>query len=134
MDKNYRLVCKIIVFLTLPIWSQTEVGDMVLPDIDEYILDNGMRVLISPNYDYPTIYCHLYINSGTLDNPIDKPGLAENTFGELDEGTVKYSKKGQVKEKLYSLGDNDGWFRDKYIDDTHGVIASYFLKLSLIHI
>ena len=128
MDKNYRLVCKIIVFLTLPIWSQTEVGDMVLPDIDEYILDNGMRVLISPNYDYPTIYCHLYINSGTLDNPIDKPGLAENTFWELDEGTVKYSKKGQVKEKLYSLGDNDGWFRDKYIDDTHGVIASYFLK------
>ena len=40
-----------------------------LPNIDEFTLNNGMRVLFSPNYDYPTVYCHVYVNRGMLDDP-----------------------------------------------------------------
>ena len=99
-----------------------------LPDIEEYQLKNGMRILISPNYDNPTVYISVYLNAGTLDDPLDQIGLASRTFSKIKEGTIKYSKKGQVKEKLFSLGSDNGKFKSEYIEDTYGYIENYFLK------
>ena len=62
------IICSILItilFSALPKQSPLQ-----LPYIEEYKLDNGMRVLISPNYDYPTVYCHLYINYGTVDDTL----------------------------------------------------------------
>ena len=44
--------------LITTLYSALEKSALQLPYIEEYKLDNGMRVLISPNYDYPTVYCH----------------------------------------------------------------------------
>jgi len=98
------------------------------PYIEEYRLDNGMRILISPNYDYPTVYCHLYFNYGRVDDTLYGGKLAENTFGEMLKGTSKYPKKGQIKEKLRSFGDDGGRFDTNFIDDIECEIGSYFLK------
>ena len=51
---------------------------LYLPNIEEFTLNNGMRVLFSQNYDYPTVYCHVYINSGKLDDPQKGGALAES--------------------------------------------------------
>ena len=61
-----------------------------LPYIEEYKLDNGMRILISPNYDYPTVYCHLYINSGMIDDTLHGGALAKFMYWSMFDGTKKY--------------------------------------------
>ena len=58
---------KLMIFsILLTILFSANTTQLELPRIEEYKLDNGMRILISPNYDYPTVYCHLYIFSGYL--------------------------------------------------------------------
>ena len=99
-----------------------------LPDIEEYQLDNGMRVLISPNYDNPIVYIALYLHAGTLDDPIDQIALAEYTFRSLNEGTSKYPREKDIKEKLFSLGSTDGEFNHFNLEDGYGYIENYFLK------
>ena len=61
-----------------------------LPNIEEFTLNNGMRVLFSQNYDYPTVYCHVYTNSGTLDDPQNGGGHLAGTVGlKITEATAK---------------------------------------------
>ena len=97
---------------------------LTLPDIEEYQLDNGMRVLISPNYDNPIVYIYMYLKVGALDSPVDKPGLAYYTFDELKHGTHKYPSKNEVDEKLFSFGSKDGTFKYYALDHETGELAS----------
>ena len=99
-----------------------------LPDIEEYQLDNGMRVLISPNYDHPSVYISVYLNIGRLDDPIDKINVSNLTFYDLDDGTIKFPKEDQIKEELFSLGRRNGRFKYMSIEDSYGYIENYFLK------
>ena len=99
-----------------------------LPDIEEFQLNNGMRVLISPNYDNPTVYISIYLNAGSLDDPLDQIGLAGGAFWLMKEATIKYPKEGQIKEKLFSLGSADGSFKYMSLNDNYGYIENYFLK------
>ena len=73
-----------------------------LPNIEEFTLNNGMRVLFSQNYDYPTVYCHVYINSGKLDDPQKGGSLAEIVELSIAEATEKYPKEGEIKELIYT--------------------------------
>ena len=75
---------------------------LVLPDIEEYQLNNGMRILISPNYESPVVHFIMQINIGKIDNPKDMPGLGKSVFSQLKNATKKYPKKGQLEKKLYS--------------------------------
>mgnify|MGYP001978733899 CR=1 FL=1 len=99
-----------------------------LPTIHEYSLDNGMRVLISPNYDYPLVYCHLYINSGEIDDPQHGGRLAQNTYWNLFEGTEKYPNGKQIREKIRELGDDGGRFNKRDMAYWYSEIGSYFLR------
>ena len=99
-----------------------------LPNIHEYRLDNGMRVLISPNYDYPLVYCHLYINSGEIDDPQHGGRLAQNTYWNLFEGTEKYPNGKQIREKIRELGDDGGRFNKRDMAYWYSEIGSYFLR------
>ena len=99
-----------------------------LPNIHEYRLDNGMRVLISPNYDYPLVYCHLYINSGEIDDPQHGGRLAQRTYWNLFDGTEKYPNGKQIREKIRELGDDGGRFNKRDIEYLYSEIGNYFLR------
>ena len=99
-----------------------------LPTIHEYRLDNGMRVLISPNYDYPVVYCHLFINSGEIDDPQHGGRLAQLTYWDLFEGTEKYPSAKQIREKIRELGDDGGRFNKRDIEYLYSEIGNYFLR------
>ena len=64
-----------------------------LSNIEELILENGMRVLFSQNYDYPTVYCHVYVNSGELDDPQNGGNLASFVSQKITAATKKYNKR-----------------------------------------
>ena len=105
-----------------------QISDYTLPDIEEYKLNNDMRVLISPNYESPVINISMFINAGKMDSPYDKPALGGYVFYELEEGTKKYPKKDQLKEKLFSLGSGDGEFSTMRFNDDHAIINHNCLK------
>ena len=78
-------------------------SEFILPDIEEYMLDNGMRLLISTNYDDPVIYISAYFNIGRLDDPLDNPGIASIVYDELLNGTNTYPSKKELKDKMHKL-------------------------------
>ena len=99
-----------------------------LPRTEEYKLDNGMRILISPNYDYPTVYCHLFINSGEIYDTLYGGSLSDRMYWSMFDGTTKYPSKQIIKGKIRALGDNGGSFSTRRIDDVECEIGSYYLK------
>ena len=93
-----------------------------LPDIEEYQLDNGMRIIMSPNYNNPTISILLRVNVGLLDEPKEKPGLARRAYDNLLKGTQRYENLKEIKKKLSSLG-------SYYGDFDHYAIGSDYLEI-----
>ena len=58
-NKIFILFYLIIDIACLPLLAEEKAYH--LPDIEEFQLNNGMRVLISPNYDNPTVYISIYL-------------------------------------------------------------------------
>ena len=118
----------IVLIIAFSVFLQGEGNEFILPNIEEYQLDNGMRVLISPNYESPVVYINMWIDVGELDDPIDKPELGNVVFEELKEGTKKYPDKNQLKEKLFSLGNNSGRMEQIDLSSDEGIIEHICLK------
>jgi len=119
----------IICYLITPLFSENL--ENKLPFIEEYQLDNGMRVLISHNYDNPVVYVNVNINAGRLDDPVNQPNLSQKAFYNINEGTLKYPSIDHIRDKLFSLGSDDGRFKRFHITNFHGEIEDYFLKEDL---
>jgi len=121
---------KYIILFIIPFITIIHAQDLnyTLPDIEEYQLNNGMRVLISPNYESPIINIFMQINVGNLDDPIDKFELGSTVFWALNDGTKKYPKKDQLKEKLFSLGNTSGAFKNSDFSDDRAYISHICLK------
>jgi len=115
MKCSYRNIITLIYSTILSSILCADDGLLQLPNIEEYTLRNGMRVLFSQNYDYPTVYCHVYINCGTLDDPQNGGRLAEMVENKITEATAKYPKEGEILEKMQSFGDDGGRFNPKII-------------------
>ncbi|MEO5896132.1 MAG: pitrilysin family protein [Vicinamibacterales bacterium] len=58
-----------------------------LPVPDRFTLANGLTIMLSERHELPIVSASLVFASGSGDNPIDKPGLANFTVAMLDEGT-----------------------------------------------
>ena len=128
MNCSYRNIITLIYSTILSSILCADDGLLQLPNIEEYTLRNGMRVLFSQNYDYPTVYCHVYINCGTLDDPQNGGNLAKMVENKITEATVKYPKEGEILEKMQSFGDDGGRFDHKIINEYSFELGSYFLK------
>ena len=66
--------------------------DFDFPDIEEYELDNGMTILLSPNYQQPMIFIRFNISAGLIDSEKNKQGIAgiiERMFQESQNYTEK---------------------------------------------
>ena len=125
----YIIYSAVLSYFIVPLYSENFENN--LPYIEEYRLDNGMRVLISPNYDNPVVYVNVHINVGILDDPLKKDRLTEKTFYTIDEGTSKYPSMDHIRDKLFSIGSDDGNFKRFYMDNFHSTIQDYFLKEDL---
>ena len=118
----------ILLFIIFTARVQSQNLGFTLPDIEAYQLNNGMRILISPNYESPIINISIHINAGKLDDPIDKPDLGKYAFWALNDGTNKYPKEDQLKEKLFSFGNTQGSFRTMGFYDDYARISNLCLK------
>jgi zinc protease len=63
-----------------------EAPDLVLPAIQRFTLDNGLRVVLMEKRDLPLVQLNVLTNAGTVFDPATLPGLASMTAAMLDEG------------------------------------------------
>ncbi|HEX2165874.1 MAG TPA: pitrilysin family protein [Longimicrobiales bacterium] len=62
--------------------------DLVLPALQEFTLDNGLRVLLMEKHDVPLVQLNLLIGAGTARDDQGEPGVASMTAAMLDEGAA----------------------------------------------
>ncbi len=93
--------------------------EQVFPYHEKYRLDNGLSVILSPNYNNPIIDISVYIDAGFLDDFKKKPKISRGVFYSLFKGgTNKFTKK-QMDEKLIQIGNKKNRF------DTYGMMYSH---------
>ena len=133
INKIPKIVCLIFCVsfchFIAPLYSNNL--DNKLPHIEEYQLDNGMRVLISHNYDNPVVYVNVNIDAGRLDDPENRPNLSQKAFYNIGQGTSKFPSIDHIRDKLFSVGSDDGSFKRFHITNFYGEIEDYFLKKDL---
>ena len=66
--------------------------DFDYPDIEKYELNNGMTILLSPNYQQPMIFITFYISAGIIDGEKNKQGIF-SIIEEMFQESQNYTKK-----------------------------------------
>jgi zinc protease len=80
-----------------------EILQIKLPRPSQIKLANGLTVLLLERHKVPTVSFELWINTGSLDDPKDLPGLAKFTADMLREGTARRSSA-QLSSEIDALG------------------------------
>lgn len=88
-------------------------------DITRVTLDNGIVVLVSSNFNNPSIVIHGYLPAGGLFDAPDKLGLADFTALALMRGTAERSF-GEIFNALESVGANLGVSGDMHTSSFSG--------------
>lgn len=65
-----------------------EAPDVVLPPLQQFTLENGVRVLLMEKHDIPLVQINLIVGAGTTRDEEAMPGLASMTAAMLDEGAA----------------------------------------------
>ncbi len=76
-----------------------KLNDIKMPKIEEKVLDNGMKLFLVEDHDYPTINMRAMIRSGSVYESADKIGLAAITGSVLRTGGTK-TKTGDEIDKI----------------------------------
>ena len=76
---------------------------VTLPKPAEVKLANGLTVLVLERHKVPTVNLALWVNTGSLDDPKDLPGLAKFTADMLREGT-SHRSSAQLASEVDALG------------------------------
>lgn len=74
-----------------------------LPEAQEVVLANGLRIALIEDHKLPTFSLQLILSGGGLADPTDKVGVAMATASLLDEGTKTRSSR-DIAEQLATLG------------------------------
>lgn len=76
--------------------------NFTLPDVESFVLDNGLEVSLIPYGTIPKATMVLHVNTGN-ENDGDKPGLSDITFELLNKGTETLSAS-DIAKQAASMG------------------------------
>jgi predicted Zn-dependent peptidase len=80
-----------------------EPPSLALPEVEDYVLGNGLRVVLVGRDDLPLVSLELQLRGGASAHPASKAGLAGLTADMLDEGTEARSAL-EIAEAVELLG------------------------------
>jgi len=83
--------------------SEGENPSVILPEIWQSELENGVAILGAENAETPTTAIRLNIEAGQRHEPLDKLGLATITAAMLNESTTESSNE-EISNRLQKLG------------------------------
>lgn len=81
----------------------TKTLEVKIPKPQEFVLPNGLRVVLLENHKIPTFSLQMVILNGGLSDPEENRGLSSFTATLLNEGTTSRSGKA-IAEQIESLG------------------------------
>ena len=87
--------------------------DLVLPEIQSFMLSNGIPVYLMEKHNVPIVQIVLQVKAGDLNDPDDKVGLASFTASMLDEGAEEMDALA-LADALDFLGANLGTGSQRY--------------------
>ena len=118
-------------------------GPVALPSIERSVLPNRMRVWSMAHTSLPVVALSLIVDSGTVDDPVDLPGLTAMTADMLDEGAGGRDSI-RLAEGLADLGASMDlsagpdavashlWTVRRHLPAALGVLADIFTKPHLL--
>ncbi len=109
------------------LWEQlkyTPLRPVTLPQVDEFRLPNGMRVLMLESHDLPLVRGTALVRTGNLFDPADKVGLATITGEVLRSGGTESKTGDQIDEQLENIAASV----ESGIGETDGTVSFSCLK------
>ncbi len=99
-------------------------------DIEEYILDNGLKVLISENHKAPTATFQIWYRVGLINEPSGKTGLSHLLEHMMFKGTKKFGPK-TFSQAIKRAGGIDNAFTSYEYTGYFQLLASDRIKLPI---
>lgn len=78
-------------------------GEVQFPDYQMRTLANGLRVVVVPHHEQPSISLRLIVRAGAAQDPRDKAGVATLALQLLDQGTTTRSAE-QIADSIDYIG------------------------------
>lgn len=125
---KYKFIFYLYCFVSL-LFSEEK--NYNLPYIEEYRLENGLCILISPNYDNPIVHIDVNVKVTKFDEPNNQKGVAKLAWMSNMDGTNKYKDHKSIDEKFISFGSVKKGFENDYLGTYRAKIGHHFLKSDL---
>ena len=77
--------------------------DVQFPPYEIRTLDNGMRVVVVLHHEQPVVSVRLLVGAGSVNEPVEKAGLANLLASLLDQGTATRSAQ-EIAETIDTIG------------------------------
>ena len=100
--------------------------EVKFPDIRQFQLSNGLKVLLAERHSIPVVNCRLIVDAGYAADQNSIPGTAKLAMGMIDEGTKNRTAL-QISDDLNSLG---AWL-SAYSSLDNSVVSLSALKSNL---
>jgi zinc protease len=101
-------IVAVIISLNTPAFAQKKMQQ----DIHEYLLKNGLRVIIKEDHRAPTVAHMVWYKAGSIDEVNGKTGVAHVLEHMMFKGT-KNLKPGEFSKKVAEVGGRDNAFTSK---------------------
>ena len=76
------------------------------PYMEEYMLDNGMTIILAPSYEQPMVFIDVLVEVGEINAGINKYFVAE-----LTSDLLRYENQNYNHDELSKYIDNFGFYR-----------------------
>jgi zinc protease len=80
-----------------------KLNDIKMPKIEEKVLENGMKLYLVEDQNYPTINMRAMVRTGSVYEPAEKIGLASITGSVLRTGGTKSMTGDEIDKKLETM-------------------------------
>jgi len=101
-------IVAVIISLNTPAFAQKQKQQ----DTHEYLLKNGLRVIIKEDHRAPTVAHMVWYKAGSIDEVNGKTGVAHVLEHMMFKGTKKL-KPGEFSKKVAEVGGRDNAFTSK---------------------
>jgi zinc protease len=81
-----------------------ELNPIVVPDVQQSELENGMKLFLVQDAEFPTVDLRVLVKVGSIYEPPEKTGLASNTGRVLHTGGTETMTSEEIDEMLELLG------------------------------
>jgi zinc protease len=134
------LVCVTALCAQTPAWKALKYAPLQplkFPDVDEFTLPNGMRVMMLESHTLPIIRGTALIRTGNLFDPAEKVGLASVTGAVIRSGGISDMTGDQIDEALEnvaasiesSIGESSGTVSFSCLKENKDQVLGLFKKI-----